>query len=121
MLATNRRLAGKIYELENRLDTHDSDIRDLIAAIKRLMAPQKSSRARIGFELPPGPLLSTATFIGYLLGGVWGAVVTTVAIFLPSFFYVAALGPVPPRLGRSPWMGAFLDGVNACAVALMAG
>jgi phage regulator Rha-like protein len=56
MLATNRRLAGKIYELENRLDTHDSDIHDLIAAIKKLMAPQKPSRARIGFELPSGKL-----------------------------------------------------------------
>jgi hypothetical protein len=56
MLATNRRLAGKIYELENRLDTNDSDIHDLIAAIKKLMAPQKPSRARIGFELPSGKL-----------------------------------------------------------------
>jgi chromate transporter len=72
-------------------------------------------------QFTPGPVLSTATFIGYLLGGVWGAVVATVAIFLPSFFYVAALGPFLPRLRRSPWMAAFLDGVNACAVALMAG
>jgi phage regulator Rha-like protein len=56
MLATNRRLAGKISELENRLDTHDSAIRDLIGAIKQLMAPQRPTRARIGFQLPPGKL-----------------------------------------------------------------
>jgi chromate transporter len=72
-------------------------------------------------QFTPGPVLSTATFIGYILGGAWGAVVATVAIFLPSFFYVAALGPILPRLRRSPWMAAFLDSVNVCAVALMAG
>jgi len=72
-------------------------------------------------QFTPGPVLSTATFIGYLLGGMWGAVVATVAIFLPSFFYVAALGPILPRLRRSVWMAAFLDSVNVCAVALMAG
>jgi chromate transporter len=72
-------------------------------------------------QFTPGPVLSTATFIGYLLGGGWGAVVATVAIFLPSFLYVAALGPVLPKLRRSAWMAAFLDSVNVCAVALMAG
>lgn len=54
MLATNRRLAGKVYELENRLDTHDSTIQDLIEAIKDLMTPQEPSRVRIGFKLPAG-------------------------------------------------------------------
>jgi phage regulator Rha-like protein len=54
MLATNRRLAGKIDELENRLDTHDSTIQDLIEAIKELMTPREPSRVRIGFQLPPG-------------------------------------------------------------------
>jgi chromate transporter len=72
-------------------------------------------------QFTPGPLLSTATFIGYLLGRAWGAVVATVAIFLPSFIYVAALGPILPKLRRSAWMAAFLDSVNVCAVALMAG
>lgn len=72
-------------------------------------------------QFTPGPVLSTATFIGYLLGGVWGAAFATVAIFLPSFFYVAALGPILPKLRRSVWMAAFLDSVNVCAVALMAG
>jgi len=54
MLATNRRLAGKIDELENRLDTHDSTIQDLIEAIKELMIPEEPPRVRIGFQLPPG-------------------------------------------------------------------
>lgn len=54
MLATNRRLAGKIGELENRLDTHDSTIRELIEAIKDLMTPEEPSRVRIGFQLPAG-------------------------------------------------------------------
>lgn len=72
-------------------------------------------------QFTPGPVLSTATFIGYLLAGPWGAVVATLAIFLPSFFYVAALGPILPKLRRSPWMAGFLDSVNVCAVALMAG
>src|SRR5271166_686104 len=52
MLATNRRLAGKVYELENRLDTHDSTIQDLIEAIKELMTPPDPPRKRIGFQLP---------------------------------------------------------------------
>ncbi len=72
-------------------------------------------------QFTPGPILSTATFVGYLLGGGWGAAVATLAIFLPSFLYVAALGPLLPRLRQSPWMAAFLDAVNVCAVALMAG
>jgi chromate transporter len=72
-------------------------------------------------QFTPGPVLSTATFIGYILGGVPGASVATVAIFLPSFFYVALLAPVLFRLRQSAWMAAFLDSVNVCAVALMAG
>jgi chromate transporter len=72
-------------------------------------------------QFTPGPVLSTATFIGYILGGVPGAAVATVGIFLPSFFYVALLAPVLFQLRQSAWMAAFLDSVNVCAVALMAG
>jgi chromate transporter len=72
-------------------------------------------------QFTPGPVLSTATFIGYLLGGVPGAAVATVGIFLPSFFYVALLAPVLFRLRQSAWIAAFLDSVNVCAVALMTG
>jgi len=76
--------------------------------------------AAIG-QFTPGPVLSTATFIGYILGGAPGAAVATVGIFLPSFFYVALLAPMLFRLRKSAWMAAFLDSVNLCAVALMAG
>jgi chromate transporter len=72
-------------------------------------------------QFTPGPVLSTATFIGYLLGGVPGAAVATVGIFLPSFVYVALLAPVLFRLRQSAWISAFLDSVNVCAIALMAG
>jgi chromate transporter len=71
-------------------------------------------------QFTPGPLLSTATFIGYLLAGAPGAAVATAAIFLPSFVYVAALNPVIPRLKRSPWLSDFLAVVNVSSVALMA-
>ncbi len=72
-------------------------------------------------QFTPGPVFSTATFIGYILGGPWGAAVATLGIFLPSFFYVGLLAPVLFRLRQSAWMAAFLDSVNVCAVALMAG
>lgn len=71
-------------------------------------------------QMTPGPVLSTATFIGYLLLGLPGAVVATVAIFLPSCVFVGILNRVVPRLRRRPWTAAFLDAVNAAAVALMA-
>jgi chromate transporter len=70
-------------------------------------------------QFTPGPVLSAATFIGYVISGVPGAVISTVAIFLPSFFFVAALNPIVPRLRQSPWTSAFLDAVNVSSVALM--
>jgi chromate transporter len=70
-------------------------------------------------QITPGPLFTTATFIGYLLGGAKGAVVATVGIFLPAFVFVAISGPFLPRLRKSPVAGAFLDGLNAATVALM--
>lgn len=72
-------------------------------------------------QFTPGPVFTTATFVGYLLGGVLGAVVATVAIFLPAFVFVAASLPFIPRLRGSPWAGALLDGVNVTSLALMAG
>ena len=70
-------------------------------------------------QFTPGPVLTTATFVGYVIAGIPGAVVATIAIFLPSFAFVAVLNPVIPRLRRSPWTAAFLDAVNVSAVALM--
>jgi len=71
-------------------------------------------------QVTPGPVFTTATFIGYLVAGVPGAVLATVGIFLPSFVFVSLTNPLIPRLRRSPWMSAFLDGVNVAAVGLMA-
>jgi chromate transporter len=65
--------------------------------------------------------LTTATFVGYLVGGWPGAAVATIGIFLPSFIFVAAVNPLVPRLRQSPWMGALLDGVNVASLGLMAG
>ena len=70
-------------------------------------------------QFTPGPILSTATFVGYVIEGVPGAVVATVGIFLPAFLLVGLLNPLIPRLRASAWMSAFLDAVNAAAVALM--
>ncbi|MEP6960756.1 MAG: chromate transporter, partial [Acidobacteriota bacterium] len=71
-------------------------------------------------QFTPGPVFTTATFIGYLLGGVPGAAAGTVGIFLPAFFFVAISGPLVPRIRRSPLAGAALSGVNAASLALMA-
>jgi chromate transporter len=65
------------------------------------------------------PVFATATFVGYVVGGTKGAAVATIRIFLPAFVFVAASGPLVPRIRRSPTAGAFLDGVNAAALALM--
>jgi len=71
-------------------------------------------------QFTPGPVFTTATFIGYLVGSWAGAMVATVAVFLPSFVFVAVVYPLVPRLRASPWTAAFLDGANAAAVGLMA-
>jgi chromate transporter len=70
-------------------------------------------------QVTPGPVFTTATFIGYVLGGTKGALVATVGIFLPAFFFVAVSGPLVPRIRRSPIAGAFLDGINAASLSLM--
>ncbi|HEV2717900.1 MAG TPA: chromate efflux transporter, partial [Terriglobales bacterium] len=70
-------------------------------------------------QITPGPVFTTATFIGYVLAGPKGAVVATVGIFLPAFFFVAFSGPLVPRIRRSPTAGAFLDGVIVASLALM--
>jgi chromate transporter len=70
-------------------------------------------------QLTPGPVFTTATFIGYVLAGLPGAGVATVGIFLPAFLFVAISGPLIPRLRKSRFAGAFLDGVNVASFALM--
>jgi len=71
-------------------------------------------------QFTPGPVFTTATFIGYILGGPKAALAATVGIFLPSFLLVAVSGPLIPRLRSSRVMGAFMDGVNVASLALMA-
>jgi chromate transporter len=71
-------------------------------------------------QVTPGPLFTTATFIGYVLAGIPGALLGTLGIFLPSFFFVAIANPLIPRMRRSVWFGGLLDGVNAASLALMA-
>lgn len=70
-------------------------------------------------QVTPGPVFTTATFIGYLLAGPKGAVAATIGIFLPAFIFVAVSGPLVPRIRRSVTAGAFLDGVNVASLALM--
>jgi chromate transporter len=92
---------------------------DLVARLGWITERQLLDAIAIG-QVTPGPLSTTATFIGYVLGGFPGAAVATIAIFLPAFFFVAISGPLVPRLRRSPLAGAVLDGVNVAALALIA-
>ena len=70
-------------------------------------------------QFTPGPVLSTATFIGWQLNGFWGAVAATVGIFLPSFIFVAILNPFVPKMRKSKTIAAFLDAVNIAAIAVI--
>ena len=91
---------------------------DLVQRLGWLTEHQLLDAVAVG-QVTPGPVFTTATFIGYLLGGAPGAVVATLAIFLPSFLFVAASGPLIPRIRRSPLAGAALDGVTVASVALI--
>ena len=92
---------------------------DLVERLGWLTESQILDAVAVG-QITPGPVFTTATFIGYLLGGGPGAFVATVGIFLPAFAFVAASGPLVPRLRRSRIAGAVLDGVNVASLALMA-
>ncbi len=93
--------------------------RDFVDRLGWLTQEQLLEAVAVG-QVTPGPVLTTATFIGYLLGGMPGAVLATIGIFLPSFLFVAAVGPFVGRLRNSPRFAALLDGVSVAAVALMA-
>jgi len=94
--------------------------RDVVNGFGWLTQQQLLDAIAVG-QMTPGPVLSTATFIGYVVAGLPGAVVSTVAVFLPSFAIIALVGPWIPRLRRSPLAQAFLRGVNAAVVALILG
>jgi len=72
-------------------------------------------------QFTPGPVLSTATFIGYQLTGFWGAIAASLGIFLPSFLFVLILNPLIPKMRKSKVLGHFLNSVNVAAVAVMVG
>jgi chromate transporter len=91
---------------------------DLVERWHWLTSAQLLDAVAVG-QFTPGPLSSTATFIGYVLGGLPGAAVATLGIFLPAFALAAVMGPFVPQLRRSKLLGAFLDGVNVAALALM--
>jgi chromate transporter len=92
---------------------------DLVERTRWLTDAQLLDAIAVG-QFTPGPVLTTATFVGYLMAGGPGAIVATVAIFVPSFVFVALSSPLIPRLRRSSWAAGFLDGANAASVALMA-
>ena len=92
---------------------------DLVERLGWMTDAQLIDAVAIG-QVTPGPLFTTATFIGYVLAGLPGAVVATVAIFLPAFVIVMLIGPWVGRVRERPLTAALLDGVNAAAIGLMA-
>jgi chromate transporter len=92
---------------------------NLVARLRWITERQLLDAVAMG-QVTPGPISTTATFIGYMLEGLPGAAVATIAMFLPAFFFVTISGPLVPGLRRSPLAAAILDGVNVAALALIA-
>ena len=93
---------------------------DLVNDLHWITTRQLLDAVAVG-QFTPGPVFTTATFVGYLVGGVGGALLATLGIFLPSFVLMSIVAPLVPRLRRSSYTSAALDGLNAGAVGLMAG
>ena len=92
---------------------------DLVDSRHWLTSKQLLDAVAVG-QVTPGPVFTTATFIGFLLAGTPGAIVATIAIFLPGFVLVAISGPYIVRIRKSPTASAFLDGVTVASIALIA-
>jgi len=107
-------LSGSGYVLVSFLE------RDLVQGLGWLTERQLLDAVAIG-QFTPGPVFTTATFVGYQIAGLPGAIVATIAIFLPAFIFVALLGRITPIIRRSTIAASGLDGVNAAALGLMAG
>lgn len=93
---------------------------DLVDRLGWLTERQLVDALAVG-QLTPGPVFTTATFVGYVVGGIGGALLATAGIFLPGFVFVGLLQPLVSLMRRSTWAGDLLDGVNVGAVGLMAG
>jgi len=93
---------------------------DLVERLGWLTERQLLDAVAVG-QFTPGPVFTTATFVGYVVGGWGGAAAATLGIFLPAFAFVALSIPLLPRLRRSGLFRALLDGVNVASLALMAG
>jgi len=91
---------------------------DLVSRLHWMTEGQLLDAIAVG-QFTPGPVFTTATFIGWVTCGPWGALIATIGIFLPAFILVSVSGPLIPRIRRSQIAGAFLDGVNVATVALM--
>jgi chromate transporter len=92
---------------------------DFVLRLGWLTDQQLLDAVAIG-QVTPGPVFTTATFIGFILSGVPGALWATLGIFLPAFIFVALSNPLLPRIRHSPWTSGLLDGVNITALGLMA-
>lgn len=92
---------------------------DLVEKLGWLTQTQLLDAIAIG-QVTPGPVFTTATFIGYVLGGFWGALIATIGIFLPAFIFVGISSLLIPKLRKSLFARGFLDGVNVASLALMA-
>jgi chromate transporter len=92
---------------------------DLVTRLHWLTEAQLLDAIAVG-QITPGPVFTTATFVGFVLGGPKGSAVATLGIFLPAFVFVALSGPLVPRIRASAAAGAALDGVIAVSLALMA-
>lgn len=91
---------------------------DLVDKFGWLTETQLLDAIAIG-QFTPGPVFTTATFIGYILAGLPGAIIATLGIFIPAFFFVAISAPIIPKLRRSKSAGVILDGINVASFALM--
>ena len=92
---------------------------DFVVRLGWLTDQQLMDSIAIG-QVTPGPVFTTATFIGFVLGGIPGALLATLAIFLPPFIFVAISNPLIPRVRNSAWVSGLLDGVNVASLGLMA-
>ena len=92
---------------------------DFVVRLGWLTDKQILDAVAIG-QVTPGPVFTAATFIGFILGGVPGALLATLGIFLPGFIFVAISNPLIPQIRNSPWANSLLDGVNVASLGLMA-